>query len=352
MRAPWAPIRLAQMTRTRSVFALAALLTAVAAPGAHAATNNIFTVAGTTSGLSGDGGPATGAQLDQPFDVEATPDGGYLVADIGNDRIRRVSSAGTITTVAGTTSGLSGDGGPATAAQFNTPAATARTADGGFLIADQSNNRIRRVSPGGTVTTVAGTTSGLSGDGGPATAAQLAAPDDVAVTADGGYLIADANNSRIRRVSPGGTITTVAGTTNGLSGDGGPAITAQLGQTTGVATTADGGYLIVDRSNHRIRRVSPGGTITTVAGTTSGLSGDGGPATATQMNDPFGVAVTADGGFVIADADNHRIRRVAPGGTITTVAGTTLGLSGEGGSPPRHRSTTPPAWRQPRTADS
>ena len=129
------------------------------------------------------------------------------------------------------------------------------TADGGFLIADAVNHRVRRVSPAGTITTVAGTMAGLSGDGGPATAAQLATPTEVAVTADGGFLIADRDNDRVRRVSPAGTITTVAGTTAGLSGDCGPATAAQISDPTGVAVTADGGFLIADRQNHRVRFV-------------------------------------------------------------------------------------------------
>ncbi len=319
------------MTVSRNSLALALLLVAFVAPGAQAATNNIFTVAGTTAGLSGDGGSATAAQFSNPRGLAATADGGYLVADQINHRIRRVSPGGTISTVAGTTSGLAGDGGPAIAAQLNTPSAVAPTADGGYLIADTNNHRIRRVSPGGTITTVAGTTVGLSGDGGPATAGQLNTPTGVAVTADGGYLIADANNNRIRRVSPGGTMTTVAGTTSGLSGDGGPATAAQLNQPQAVAPTPDGGFLVADFSNNRIRRVSPGGTMTTAAGTTAGLAGDGGPATAAQLSGPTGVARTTDGGYVIADFTNNRVRRVSPRGTITTVAGTSSGLSGDGG---------------------
>src|SRR5438067_1400063 len=135
-----------------------------------------------------------------------------------------------------------------------------------------------------------------------------------AATAGGGYLIADAANHAIRRVAPTGTITTAAGTltSSGSTGDGGPATAAKLNFPDGVAATADGGYLIADTSNHAIRRVSPGGTITTVAGTLtrSGSSGDGGPATAAKLNDPDGVAATADGGFLIADTSNHAVRFV------------------------------------------
>ncbi|WP_051325180.1 NHL repeat-containing protein [Candidatus Solirubrobacter pratensis] len=131
----------------------------------------------------------------------------------------------------------------------------AAMADGGFVIADFGNHRVLRVWPDGTITTVAGTTPGLSGDDGPATAAQLSGPIAVAATADGGFVIADANNDRVRRVSPGGTITTVAGSTHGLSGDGGPATAAQLFGPHGVAATAEGGLLITDRHNDRVRFV-------------------------------------------------------------------------------------------------
>jgi hypothetical protein len=302
-----------------------------AAP-AGAATGSIFTVAGTTDGFSGDGGLSAAAQLSGPFGVAATPDGGYLVADTGNHRVRRVWPDGTITTVAGSaTSGLSGDGGPAAAAQLDAPLGVAATADGGFLIADELNHRVRRVGPDGTITTVAGTTPGFSGDGGPATAAQLSGPFGTAELADGGFLIADFFNHRVRRVGPDGTITTVAGTTPGFSGDGGPATAAQLDGPSAVAATADGGFLIADEFNHRVRRVWPDGTITTVAGTTQGFAGDGGPAVAAQLTFPTGVTATPDGGFAIADAGNHRVRRVSPRGTITTVAGGTQGLSGDGG---------------------
>jgi hypothetical protein len=166
------------------------------------------------------------------------------------------------------------------------------------------------VSPAGTITTVAGTTAGFSGDGGPATAAKLDTPVGVAVTADGGFLIADTGNERVRRVSPAGTIRTVAGTSYGFSGDGGPAAAAQLGAPSGLAATADGGFLIAETGNHRVRRVSPAGTITTVAGTSFGLSGDGGPASLAQLHVPSGVAATADGGFLIADQINDRVRFV------------------------------------------
>jgi hypothetical protein len=305
--------------------------------GAAAATNNIFTKAGSGfEGFAGDGGPATSAGLFSPTSVSATADGGFLVVEVGDHRVRKVSANGTITTVAGDgRQGFAGDGGPATQAALSNPSSVAPTADGGFLIADTTNERVRRVSPTGTITTVAGTgTSGFSGDGGPATAAKLFNPISVSVTADGGFLIADLDGQRVRKVSPSGTITTVAGDgTPGFSGDGGPATAAQLNSPSAVVATADGGFLIADRRNFRVRRVSPSGTITTVAGDgTQGFSGDGGPATGAQLIDPGTIATTGDGGFLIAEPLGSVVRRVSPTGIITTIAGdATLGFSGDGG---------------------
>jgi len=166
----------------------------------------------------------------------------------------------------------------------------------------------------GVISRVAGTgTVGSSGDDGPAIDAQLNRPLWVAVTADGGLLIADLGNNMVRRVSPAGVITRVAGTgAAGNSGDDGPATDAQLTRPTGVAVTADGGFLIADTNNNEVRRGAPAGLITRVAGTgTAGNSGDDGPATAAQLNVPGMVAVTADGGFLIADTNNDEVRRVA-----------------------------------------
>ena len=312
------------------------MLGALAAP-AEAAQGDIFTFAGTgLSGFGGDGGPATSAALRQPTAVAWLADGSVLVADYGNHRIRRVSPSGQMTTVAGTgTAGYSGDGGPATSARLSWPLDVEPTADGGFLIADLGNKRVRKVSPAGIITTVAGNgVEGASGDGGPATSAQLAAPTGVAVAADGGFLVVDAATHRVRRVSPGGTITRVAGSGQaGGAGDGGSAATAQLNTPVGVEALPDGGFLVTEYEGQRVRRVSAAGMITRAAGSGSaGFSGDGGPATAARLNKPVGVSTTSDGGFLIGDSLNGRVRKVAADGTISTVAGTTVrGYAGDGG---------------------
>src|SRR5439155_1734201 len=297
--------------------------------------------AGGSPGFSGDGGPATAAQLSLPYGVALDAAGNLFSADWDNARIRRVDAGtGTITTVAGTgTYGFSGDGGPATAAELGAPTGVALDAAGNLFIADWGNARIRRVDAAtATITTVAGTgTHGFSGDGGPATVAELYLPSGVVLDGAGNLFIADLGNARIRRVDAAtATITTVAGNgTVGFGGDGGPATAAELWAPNGVALDAAGDLFIADVGNARIRRVDAAtATITTVAGNgTVGFGGDGGPATAAELMGPSGVALDGAGNLFIADRGNVRIRRVDAGtGTITTVAGDgTVRTVGDGG---------------------
>ena len=219
----------------------------------------------------------------------------------------------TIVTVAGTGSTGMTVRGTRHERRHRSPQGIAVLPDGSFVFAEPFFPSVRRVAADGRITTVAGTAApGFSGDGGPATSAQLNLVHGVALLPDGSMVLADTSNHRIRRVSPNGTITTVAGTgTFGFSGDGGPATAAQIAAPRGIASLADGTILFPDSGNHRVRRISPAGVITTVAGTgTPGSLGDGGPASAAQLNLPFGVSPLADGGFLIADAGNSRIRRV------------------------------------------
>lgn len=315
---------------------LAVLFAVLGAGSAGAATGTISTVAGTgTAGFSGDGGPAIAAQLRTPVAVLGTADGGFLLADQGNS-IRRVGPDGTIRTVAGTGvgAGYSGDGGPATSANMDAPSDVEQLADGSLLIADINNNAVRRVAPDGTMSTVVGDGSAtFGGDGGPASAAKVRFPYDIALLPGGGYLIVDQDNDRIRRVGPDGIISTVAGNgTIGAGGDGGPATSAQLNDPSGVVVLPDGGFLIADTANNRIRRVTPDGTISTFAGTTAGFGGDGGPATAAKLDGPIHLALLPDGGVVIADWHNNRVRKVDASGVITTLVGDgTAASTGDGG---------------------
>ena len=297
------------------------------APQAALTPGIITTVAGNGEwGYGGNGGPATDAILYNPSGVATDSAGNLYIADTDNNRIRKVDVNGTITKVAGdspiqvySSGGFGGDGGPATNALLNHPGGIAFDSAGNLYIADSENNRIRKVDVNGVITTVAGGgTSGL-GDGGPATKAELFIPSDVALDAAGNLYIADSyNGGRIRRVDVSGVITTVAGGgTSGL-GDGGPATNAGLGPA-GVALDAAGNLYIADLGNDRIRKVDVAGIITTIAGNgTLGFSGDGGPAISAELNLPFGVATDAAGNVYIADAGNNVIRRVQADGTIRT----------------------------------
>ena len=298
-----------------------------------AATGVISTVAGNgVYGLGGDGGPATAAMLAHPTFVSIDAAGNLYIADTCGARVRKVAVDGTISTVAGAPVG---DGGPATSAFLNRPDAVAVDASGALYIADAQHHRIRRVPPAGTISTFAG--RGLHGfdeGGGQASQALLDSPAGVAVDATGNLYIADSDNYRIRKVTPAGIISTFAGTgTRGLAGDGGPATAAQIGEPTSVAVDVAGNVYFTDITANRIRKVTPSGTISTIAGNGNRtFAGDGGPATLAQLH-PFDIALDRAGNLYVADRNNHRIRKIDAAGVITTVAGTgTAGFGGDGRS--------------------
>jgi NHL repeat len=291
--------------RRRRGYAVAAALAATTLAPSGATADTLITTAGTgTAGSVGDGSMAAAAQLNGPRGLARLGDGSILVADTVSNRIRRIAPDGTISTVAGIgTAGSVGDGGPAVSAQVNAPRDVAVGPDGvTYFIADTANNRIRRVDGAGTITTVAGTgTAGFAGDGGSATLANLNGPSGVAVTPTGGVLIADTTNNRVRLVSSN-VINTVAGNgTAASTGDGSPANLASVNLPQDVSVAAGGGYLIADTAGNRVRRVDAGGTISTVAGTgtacaaTTSLCGDYGPAVLAQLNGPATVAADATG---------------------------------------------------------
>jgi len=266
-------------------------------------------------GFSGDGGSALSAKISKPTSVACDKSGNVYIADYDNCRIRKVSTKGIITTIAGNgTPGDTGDNGLATAAQINYPLGVAVDRFGNIFIAEGVSNCIREINTWGVITTIAGNkAAGFSGDGAAATAAELNYP--CAVTADdtGNVYIADEYNNRIRKVNTGGIITTIAGNgTAGYSGDGGSAIAAELNQPQGVAFDALGNMFITDHSNQCIRLVSTTGKIKTIAGNgMRGFSGDGGAATAAKLYYPAGpVAIDPAGHVYIADQDNQRIRKL------------------------------------------
>jgi sugar lactone lactonase YvrE len=299
----------------------------------------ISSVAGNgTQGFSGDGGPATSAQVNQAEGLAVDSAGNLYIADTANNRIRKVTPAGVISTVAGNgKAGFSGDGGPAISAQLYDPSGVAVDSIGNLYIADFNNRRIRKMTPAGVISTVAGNGGilGASGDGGPATSAALSLTIDVEVDKVGNLYFSEfffaARPLRVRKVTPEGVISTVAGGGTEIPGDGGPATSAQLTGSGGVAVDSAGNLYIAD--NARIRKVTPDGMISTVAGNgTAGYSGDGGLATSAQLMGGGDVAVDPAGNLYVGDVGNNRIRKVTPDGMISTVAGNgTSGYGGDGG---------------------
>jgi uncharacterized protein (TIGR03437 family) len=287
----------------------------------------ISTFAGTNvSGYTGDAGPATAAELSFPAGITFDRAGNLYFADTFNSRIRKVDKNGIITTFAGTGDfGFSGDGGVATKALVNRPYGVAFDQAGNLYIADTYNDLIRKVTASsGLISTIGGFMEGFGGDGAPASTASFDTPTAVVFDAAGNLYIADTLNNRVREVTTDGNIHTIAGDGNAADfGDGGPATSASLNRPTGLALDGAGNLYIADSASHRIRKVTPDGTITTIAGNgNAGFQGDGGPATQASLFYPKGMVVdVSSGNLYIADYLNSRIRVVTPDGNINTVAG-------------------------------
>ena len=299
---------------------------------------SIATAAGNgTLSFGGDGGQGNLAELYFPQGVAVGADGSVYFADTNNNVVRKVTPGGVISTIAGNgTAGSSGDGGAGASAQLNSPEGVAVDASGNVYIADSGNNRVRKVTPSGTISTFAGNgTAGSTGDGSAAASAELYAPFGLTLDAAGNLYITEFTGDRVRKVSAStGVISTVAGDgIGGYTGDGGPAVNAELDAPKGLAVDASGNIYIADSVNNVVRRVTPAGAISTAVGTGgSGFAGDLGPASAAQLNNPTGLAMDSAGNLYITDGST-RVRRVFPDGIILTIAGNgTRGYSGDGGA--------------------
>ncbi len=283
-----------------------------------------------TNGYSGENVAGVIAQLWSPQSIAIDNAGNLYIADRGNHVIRRVGLDGNIMTFAGTGQlGSSGDGGPARDASFNEPTGLAFDSIGNLYVADSQNNRIRKISSSGIITTVVGTgAQDFSGDGGQAVLASLNFPTAVAIDKDGNLYVADTDNNRIRKVTIDGMIRSIAGiTVDGFSGDDGQATEAELNYPMGIAVDATGNVYIADTGNHRVRKIAANGIISTVFGTgAEGFSGDDGLGVNAQLYSPNGIALDASGNLYVADQLNHRIRKLATDGKVSTVVGS--GVSG------------------------
>jgi sugar lactone lactonase YvrE len=295
-------------------------------------TRAITLVAGTGAESSnGDGGDATRATLAKPASLAFDPDGSIYIAELLGHRIRKISTSGTISTIAGNgREGYAGDGGPAAGAQFKQP-------DGIWMvgsdlyIADSLNHRIRRIR-GGIITTVIGTgVQGFDGEGAAPLQAQLNSPRGGAVDARGNIYVCDLGNARIRRIDSTGTIKTIAGAGSSVNnGDGGPALGAYFRAPAGLYLEPNGTMLVADPGGNRIRAIDRSGIVSTWAGGEEGiLAGDGGPLSAARFFNPVRITSDGKGTYYIVDKENHRIRRVDSNGRVSTFAGTTKGNSGD-----------------------
>lgn len=285
----------------------------------------VTTLAGTTTAGASDGvGAAASFRL--PVGVAVGDSGNVYVAEFGNNLIRKVTPTGSVTTVAGSTTAGSTNGTGA-AASFNKPTGLAIDPTGTLYVADLANNLIRKITPAGAVTTFAGSGSAGSSDG-LGTAASFRGPIGIAIDSNGNLYVADVSNNMIRKITPQGLVSTLAGSTTAGSSDGTGAA-ASFKQPTAVAVDNNGNLYVTDTGNSMIRKVTPNGVVTTLAGSTSVGSADGtGPAA--SFNQPVGLAVDSTGTLYVADSQNNLIRKVTPAGVVTTLAGSTTAGSADG----------------------
>jgi len=297
---------------------------------------NLFAGVPLNAGNTGDGGAATSAKFISPHTICIDKSGNVYIADMDAHRVRIVDASGTVNAFAGTgTGGNTGDGSAATSATLGWPSGLAVDTSGNVYISDVYYHVIRKVNSAGIISTIAGTgTQGFSGDGSAATSAALNFPVALGLDAIGNLFVVDRVNARIREIDTAGIINTVVGTgTQGYYGDGGAATSAQINYPANVTFDGSGNMYIADQINQRIRKVNTSGTISTIVGVgTAGFSGDSSAATSAELNSPFSVVFDTSGNMFIADEGNNRVRMVDLAGNIYTYAGDgTHGYGGDGG---------------------
>jgi sugar lactone lactonase YvrE len=281
----------------------------------------VTTLAG-RSGFDGDiDGTGADAQFDSPMGIAVDNNGNVLVADFGNLAIRKVTPGGFVSTVVGINHGGGHSDGIGAAARFSTPTGIAVDNGGNLYVADDGNHTIREIAPSGAVTTLAGTAGGYGSADGTGAAAQFSFPSGVAADGSGNVYVADSLNFTIRKITPNGVVTTFAGTPGvGGSADGTGA-DALFSSPSGVATDAAGNVYVADTGNSTIRKITPSGVVTTLAGNPAAEGSADGTGAGAQFRSPEGVAVDSSGNVYVADTYNSTIRKITPGGVVTTLAG-------------------------------
>ena len=279
-------------------------------------TVTVSTLAGSTAGPAN--GTGTAAQFQNPTGIAIDAAGNLYVTDKGNHHIRKVTPEGVVSTLAGN---ALFDEGTGSLASFNAPDGVAIDTAGNLYVADKENHRIRKVTPEGVVSTLAGSTKGFVDDTGGA--ARFSQPVGIAIDAAGNLYVTEWGH-RIRKVTPEGVVSTLAGSTLGSMD--GVGTSAQFNTPSGVAIDTAGNLYVADYGNHRIRKVTPEGVVSTFAGRNTDGFADGSAENA-RFNAPLGIAADADGYFYVADTYNHRIRRISPEGAVRTLAGSTPGFA-------------------------
>jgi len=301
----------------------------------------ISVVAGVANGVGSADGTGASARFKNPYGVAVDRSGNVYVADSSNATIRKIAPGGIVSTLAGRAGILGSANGTGSAANFLFPYGVAVDASGNVYVSESDNKMIRKITPGGVVTTLAGTPpaggftlAGASAGGGDGTgaAAEFGSPAGIAVDSGGNLFVADSGYDSIRKITPSGVVTTVAGNPGNSGSADGTGSAAEFDSPSGVAVDASGNLYVGDSGNDTIRKITPGGMVTTMAGSPGSKGFADGTGPAAQFDSPSGVAVDSGGNVYVGDSGNNTIRRITPGGVVTTLAGTTRIPPGPGGA--------------------
>src|SRR5688572_6397774 len=311
------------------------LLCALAVTGAPAfAQSYSFTVfAGTTPPIGSRDGNGSEARFHNPVAVAVDAAGNLFVADRENAVIRKITPAGVVSTFAGLAGSIGSNDGPGSAARFNVPAGVAVDATGNVYVTDEAAHTVRKITPAGLVSTFAGLANTAGSSDGAAGAARFLLPNGIAVDADGNVYVSDTGNSTVRKITAAGEVSTLAGSP-GLSGDvNGTGANARFNTIAGIAVDGARNVYVVDRVSHVVRKITPAGAVTTLAGLAGNAGNANGSGTTARFNDPIGITADAAGNLHVADSVNEMIRHIAPDGAVTVFAGSQLAGNANGTGP-------------------